>query len=89
MTAAHPEDEYRLATYRTNVLAGEELHRALVDKQRLKSFKAKTKPLKRSQNAPKSVNKAGKYKVETMPKLRAVTSGGLIYSFTQRMHRIR
>ena len=53
--AAHPEDENRLATYRTNVLVGEQPQRVLVDKQRLKNFKTKTKPFKRLQNAPKSV----------------------------------
>lgn len=53
--AAHPEDENRLATYRTNVLVGEEPQRVLVDKQRLKNFKSKTKHLKRLQNAAKRI----------------------------------
>ena len=37
--ATHPEDGNRLATYRTNVLQGEEPQRILVDKQRLKNLK--------------------------------------------------
>ena len=42
---AHPEDGNRLATYRTNVLRGEEPQRILVDKQRLKNLKNKNKRL--------------------------------------------
>ena len=53
--AAHPEDENRLATYRTNVLRGEEPQRILVDKHRLKNFKNKTKGIKRLQNAAKRI----------------------------------